>query len=71
MSIKLIKRLKRKVDIKNVKLNSSILKNFKIRKLSQEIIGPGSKGKKQNIIPAIDITIVINIIKVFNFFVKF
>ena len=71
LSIKLIKRLNRNVIIKKVKLNSTILKYFRIMKLSHEIIGPGSKGKKQKMIPNTDIIIVVNIIKVFNFFVKF
>ena len=71
LSIKLIKRLKRNVIIRKFGLNSNILKEFRIIKLSHEIKGPGSKGKKQKMIPITDIMIVINIIKVFNFFVKF
>ena len=71
LSIKLIKRLKRNVIIRKVELNSNILKEFRIIKLSHEIKGPGSKGKKQKMIPITDIMIVINMIKVFNFFVKF
>ena len=61
----------RNVIIKKVKLNSTILKEFRIMKLIHEIKGPGSKGKKQKIIPITDIVIVVNIIKVFNFFIKF
>tara|TARA_B100000963_G_scaffold148267_1_gene129063 strand:+ start:35390 stop:35845 length:456 start_codon:yes stop_codon:yes gene_type:complete len=71
LSIKLIKRLNRNVIIKKVKLNSIILKDFRIMKLIHEIIGPGSKGKKQKMIPTTDIIIAVNIIKVFNFFIKF
>tara|TARA_B100001287_G_C22672178_1_gene525820 strand:+ start:1003 stop:1461 length:459 start_codon:yes stop_codon:yes gene_type:complete len=71
LSIKLIKRLKRNVIIKKVKLKSTILKDLRIMKLSHEIKGPGSNGKKQKMIPTTDINIVIIIIKVFNFFVKF
>ena len=71
LSIKLVKRLKRNVIIRKVELNSNILKEFRIIKLSHEIKGPGSKGKKQKMTPITDIMIVINIIKVINFFVKF
>jgi len=71
LSIKLIKRLRINVIIKKVKLNCTILNDFKIIKLSHEIKGPGSKGKKQKMIPINDIIIAINMIKVFNFFVKF
>ena len=71
LSIKLIKRLKRNVIIKKIKLNSTILNEFKIMKLSHEIKGPGSRGKKQKMIPTTDIVTVINIIKVLNFFIKF
>ena len=71
LSIKLIKKLNRNVIIKKVKLNSTILKEFRIMKLIHEIKVPGSKGKKQKMIPITDIVIVVNIIKVFNFFIKF
>ena len=71
LSIKLIKKLNRNVIIKKVKLNSTILKEFRIMKLIHEIKGPGSKGKKQKTIPITDIIIAVNIIKVFNFFIKF
>ena len=40
-------------------------------KLSHEIKGPGSRGKKQKMIPTTDIVTVINMIKVLNFFIKF